>query len=62
MPAEKLSLYGLKPSSAHLVVFDEGTNARAACVTFASLLDSNRSRRPADICLSDSRNFNRKND
>ena len=51
MPAEKLSLHGLKPSSAHLVLSDEGTNTRAACVTFASFLDSNRSCRSADIRL-----------
>jgi len=48
----------LKLSSAHMVAFNDGTNAQKAGVTFASFLYSNRSRFTADICLSGSRNFN----
>ena len=60
MPRARICLgfYGLYP--ADLVVFNEGTNARAARATLTSFLDSNRSCRPADIRLSGSRNFNRK--
>jgi hypothetical protein len=50
----------LKLSSAHMVAFNDGTNAQQAGVTFASFLYSNRSRLTADICLSGSRDFNRK--
>jgi len=46
--------------SADSVLFDEGTNAQAACVTLASFLDADRSCRSADIRLSGSCDFNRK--
>ena len=59
MPAESF-LYGLKPSSAHLVAFDEGADAQAAGMTLVSFLDSNRSCCPADIRLNGSCDFNRK--
>ena len=46
--------------SSDLVLSDEGTDARAARMTFASFLDSNRSCCPADIRLSGSCDFTRK--
>ena len=54
----RLGFHGIY--SADSVAFDEGTNARAARVTFASFLDSNRSCRPVDIRLNGSRDVNRK--
>src|ERR1700756_1716999 len=46
--------------SSDLVLSDEGTDARAARVTFASFLDSNRSCCPADIRPNASCDLNRK--